>query len=451
MADSMIQNLLKTPRQIREEQLQKMRDEAAGRAQLGGPIRGASSALPGIFSSVLQQQRPALATDIAQTARGLTQGLGGMLGAAGYQQAGQALAQATVTPEERQATQAQSVMRGLDMNDPAALKAAANELMRLGLTGAATQLSNRANSLVDRLRQQGFESSQEARAAAAESRKVAEEQRTEAQAQKESAVDAIKATVPFDATDLVKYYTDQAEALSKAGFNVEADEAITKALEAREGSSDTAAIKNFRAYKDLSESEKIEYQLANGRVLDPETAQALEQAKSQGRVTGREVATRLMSFDERISTTDQMLSVVEELTNMEGFESAVGLSANLPTFRPSTADFEIKLEQLKGQAFLEQFSKLKGAGAITEKEGTAAAAALTALSSDRALKMSEEQFLKELKTLQTVIKAAQERAKKGVVAADWGPKDSYVPPTEVKTTTRRRFNPDTNQFEEVES
>jgi polyhydroxyalkanoate synthesis regulator phasin len=451
MADSMIQNLLKTPRQIREEQLQKMRNEAAGRAQLGGPIRGASSALPGIFSSVLQQQRPALATDIAQTARGLTQGLGGMLGAAGYQQAGQALAQATVTPEERQATQAQSVMRGLDMNDPAALKAAANELMRLGLTGAATQLSNRANSLVDRLRQQGFESSQEARAAAAESRKVAEEQRTEAQAQKESAVDAIKATVPFDATDLVKYYTDQAEALSKAGFNVEADEAITKALEAREGSSDTAAIKNFRAYKDLSESEKIEYQLANGRVLDPETAQALEQAKSQGRVTGREVATRLMSFDERISTTDQMLSVVEELTSMEGFESAVGLSANLPTFRPSTADFEIKLEQLKGQAFLEQFSKLKGAGAITEKEGTAAAAALTALSSDRALKMSEEQFLKELKTLQTVIKAAQERAKKGVVAADWGPKDSYVPPTEVKTTTRRRFNPDTNQFEEVES
>ena len=103
MADSMLQNLLKTPRQIREEQLLKMQQEAAGRAQLGGPIRGASSALPGIFSSVLQQQRPALATDIAQTARGLTQGLGGMLGAAGYQQAGQALAQATVTPEERQA------------------------------------------------------------------------------------------------------------------------------------------------------------------------------------------------------------------------------------------------------------------------------------------------------------------------------------------------------------
>lgn len=451
MANSLLADLLKTPSQVREEQMQKLRTEGLQRAGLLQAPTGARTALPSIYTNIARSGIASAGENVANIARLGSQGLGGLLSAAGAPQAGQALAQATVTPEERQATQAQSVMRGLDMNDPAALKAAANELMRLGLTGAATQLSNRANSLVDRLRQQGFESSQEARAAAAESRKVAEEQRTEAQAQKESAVDAIKATVPFDPTDLVKYYTDQAEALSKAGFNVEADEAITKALEAREGSSDTAAIRNFRAYQDLSESDKIEYQLANGRVLDPETAQALEQAKSQGRVTGREVATRLMSFDERISTTDQMLSVVEELTNMEGFESAVGLSANLPTFRPSTADFEIKLEQLKGQAFLEQFNKLKGAGAITEKEGTAAAAALTALSSDRALKMSEEQFLKELKTLQTVIKAAQDRAAKGVVAADWGPKDSYVPPTEVKTTTRRRFNPDTNQFEEVES
>ena len=128
MADSMIQNLLKTPRQIREEQLQKMRNEAVGRAQLGGPIRGASSALPGIFSSVLQQQRPALATDIAQSARGLTQGLGGMLGAAGYQQAGQALAQATVTPEERQAAQLQQAIKGYQPGNLQSMKATYEQL-----------------------------------------------------------------------------------------------------------------------------------------------------------------------------------------------------------------------------------------------------------------------------------------------------------------------------------
>ena len=148
MADSMIQNLLKTPRQIREEQLQKMRNEAAGRAQLGGPIRGASSALPGIFSSVLQQQRPALATDIAQTARGLTQGLGGMLGAAGYQQAGQALAQATVTPEERQAAQTQSVLSSANMGNAASLKSAAQKLRQVGNVQAALALEQRASDLL---------------------------------------------------------------------------------------------------------------------------------------------------------------------------------------------------------------------------------------------------------------------------------------------------------------
>ena len=155
MADSMIQNLLKTPRQIREEQLQKMRNEAAGRAQLGGPIRGASSALPGIFSSVLQQQRPALATDIAQTARGLTQGLGGMLGAAGYQQAGQALAQATVTPEERQAAQLQTATRGLQMGNLESMKNTLKKMQEAGAPLEATlalseAIAKREKVLLDR-------------------------------------------------------------------------------------------------------------------------------------------------------------------------------------------------------------------------------------------------------------------------------------------------------------
>lgn len=155
MADSMLQNLLKTPRQIREEQLLKMQQEAAGRAQLGGPIRGASSALPGIFSSVLQQQRPALATDIAQTARGLTQGLGGMLGAAGYQQVGQALAQATVTPEERQAAQMQAATKDLQMGNLESMKQALKRLQEAGAPLEATlalsdAIAKREKTLLDR-------------------------------------------------------------------------------------------------------------------------------------------------------------------------------------------------------------------------------------------------------------------------------------------------------------
>ena len=277
-------------------------------------------------------------------------------------------------------------------------------------------------------------------------------QQTQAKAERIPRVQEIKATIPFDATNLVKYYTDQAEALAKSGFNEEANEAINNAIEVRTSlqSGDTAAITNSKYYAGLSPGDKLNFQLANGRILDPGTAQELEAAKAQGRATGKEIAQRLMTFDERIATSDQMLTTVDELVTHPGFEAAVGVSAILPTLRPQTVGFEVKLEQLKGQAFLEQFNKLRGAGAITEKEGTAAAAALTALSSERAMRMGETEFLKELNSLKEILRTAQDRARKGIIVDDWSPKNSYVPSSsETPTTPRRRvFNPTTGQFED---
>jgi hypothetical protein len=95
----------------------------------------------------------------------------------GYGDAQQALSQAFVSPEERQAGQAQSIMKGLDTNDPVALKEAADQLASIGLTGAATRLSERAEGIVDRLRTRGFQDTAEARAAADEARAVADEKR----------------------------------------------------------------------------------------------------------------------------------------------------------------------------------------------------------------------------------------------------------------------------------
>ena len=181
MANSLLADLLKTPSQVREEQMQKLRAEGLQRAGLLQAPTGARTALPGIYTNIARSGIASAGENVANIARLGSQGLGGLLSAAGAPQAGQALAQATVTPEERQAAQAQSVMRGLDMNDPAALNAAADELTKLGLTGAATQLSDRSNKLVDRLRQQGFESSREARAASEEARAVDEEKRRVAQ------------------------------------------------------------------------------------------------------------------------------------------------------------------------------------------------------------------------------------------------------------------------------
>jgi len=146
MADGLLQGLLKTPQQVREEQLLRMQQQAVAGRQLQSPLR-ASSALPGIFSNVLAQQAPALATDVAQAARGITQGVGGMLGAVGQQGLGQAVAGATIFPEERQAAQAQQVLQGTKLQDPASLEAAAAKLQQTGNVNAANALIARAQEI----------------------------------------------------------------------------------------------------------------------------------------------------------------------------------------------------------------------------------------------------------------------------------------------------------------
>lgn len=169
MAEGLLQGLLKTPQQVREEQLLRMQQQAVAGRQLQSPLR-ASSALPGIFSNVLAQQAPALATDVAQAARGITQGVGGMLGAVGQQGLGQAIAGATISPEERQAAQAQQALQGLDQNNADSLEAAAARLQELGLTGAAERLSTRAIQLRDRDEKAKLARAAEMRAQSAEQR-----------------------------------------------------------------------------------------------------------------------------------------------------------------------------------------------------------------------------------------------------------------------------------------
>ena len=451
---SMLMGLLKTPSQVRQEQQEKLAQDAYARSQQM-IVGGGTTALPGIISRYGAQaaQRGAMA------GAGLLRGVAGGLGTAVGGDMGQRIADLGVSAEERQARAGQEAISNIKPNDPVSIRAAAQQLKNAGLMQAAAQLEAQALRVETAQKEAELESQKMAlkeREVAAKEQQAnikqqefnVEQQATETLAQRSSDVAKIVSQINFDPSNIVKYYTDQADALSKAGFIDEANEAIESAIQARDNvkSGDTAAITNFKAYQNLTPDQKLDFQLANGRILDPDTARQLEQAKTEGRTTGKEIATRLLSFDERISTADQMLSVVQELPEMEGFESAVGLSAKLPTFRPSTADFEIKLEQLKGQAFLEQFSKLRGAGAITEKEGTAAASALTALSSDRALEMSEERFLEELKTLKGVLNAAKERAAKGLIAPGWTPKDSYIPTEETKV--RKVYDPKTKSFVE---
>lgn len=93
------------------------------------------------------------------------------------------------------------------------------------------------------------------------------------------------------------------------------------------------------------------------------------------------------------------LSVVDQMIAHPGRKAATGGSSMWPT-RPGSdaADFEAKLDQLKGLAFLIQREKLKGSGTVTDFESSKAEAALAALQ----LGMSEDGFLQELQTIREV-------------------------------------------------
>lgn len=75
------------------------------------------------------------------------------------------------------------------------------------------------------------------------------------------------------------------------------------------------------------------------------------------------------------SITDKIEAVAKDpyLDNM------VGYGGYLPNVTPQARTLQAKIEQLKGQAFLQAFQSLKGAGAITEMEGAKATAAMARL------------------------------------------------------------------------
>ena len=94
-----------------------------------------------------------------------------------------------------------------------------------------------------------------------------------------------------------------------------------------------------------------------------------------------------------------------------GFESAVGISvAPLSGFIPGTdtTDFKERFKQIGGQAFLQAFETLKGAGQITEIEGAKATAALNRMS----LAQSEVEFVKAAREFEDSLNKGMELARK---------------------------------------
>jgi hypothetical protein len=127
-----------------------------------------------------------------------------------------------------------------------------------------------------------------------------------------------------------------------------------------------------------------------------------------------------------IATAEQMLSKIDQMVGTPaklnakgqviekgtaahpGFKAAVGASSLIPTMPGSkAADFEARLDEIKGGAFLEAYNTLRGGGSITEVEGQKATQAITRMSTAQ----SEKEFIDAARDFQAVIRTGIKRSK----------------------------------------
>lgn len=145
---------------------------------------------------------------------------------------------------------------------------------------------------------------------------------------------------------------------------------------------------------------------------------ALQGRVAQEREAGKNRAVDIAKLPQAVSTAERALRLVDELVGgadgktkpHPGFTQTVG-AALIPgqRFVPGTdaADFQARLDEIKGGAFLQAFETLKGGGQITEMEGRKATEAITRMNASQ----SEREFIAAAREFQSVVRGALSRAK----------------------------------------
>lgn len=128
------------------------------------------------------------------------------------------------------------------------------------------------------------------------------------------------------------------------------------------------------------------------------------------------------TLPEAIASGEQMLANIEAMVGSSnlgtggnvpehpGFKGGVGFS--FPPFQgyfsgTDVSDFNERLKQTQGAAFLKAYETLKGTGQITEKEGEKATAAINRMNAAQ----SEKEFIQAAKEFYTLVSAGVARAK----------------------------------------
>lgn len=131
--------------------------------------------------------------------------------------------------------------------------------------------------------------------------------------------------------------------------------------------------------------------------------------KAEQTVTGESIGEAAVSLPDALAAADTALALIDSIKTDPARELGTGMTSIIGLVPGTNVyDFSQKVNQLKGQAFLDAFSSLKGGGAISEIEGQKATQAIGRLDTAQ----TEEGFMQALSELEAIIKAGKERSRK---------------------------------------
>jgi len=169
----------------------------------------------------------------------------------------------------------------------------------------------------------------------------------------------------------------------------------------------------------------------------PRETEARERQEQAGRAAGIAQAAAPGVID----TTSRTISQINEVLNHSAFNTASGVLSPLQRVPGTSAyDFGQRLEQIKGQAFLEAYNSLRGAGAITEREGATAQSAIARINSG----LAPADLRKALDELRAIAERGRERAAQAARGESQMPQAPAQAPQQPQ---RLRYNPATGRVE----
>lgn len=113
--------------------------------------------------------------------------------------------------------------------------------------------------------------------------------------------------------------------------------------------------------------------------LKPEQQPGYKAEAKRAETVGTELTRDQMAIPGQLDQLNRFSKIVAAVRNHPGKERGTGWGAQFPSVTPQAKAFELKVTQLKDNAFLNQIPQLKGMGALSNAEGDALRASFTYL------------------------------------------------------------------------